>query len=159
MPRSSPARWPTCPRPSPRGRAPLLLDLAREADLTATRRLGEHLRYALDHDGEDEKGKRRHDRRGLRLSPTWAGMLGIDGLLDRFVHEDGWRMRQDHHGTFTFTPPARAPHHRPRRVSATQDHRCGAALVNWPYCRCVEVGTDRAMAGVRVRDVVMPRLC
>jgi HNH endonuclease len=27
----------------------------------------------------------------------------------RFVHEGGWRMTQDHHGGFTFTPPARAP--------------------------------------------------
>jgi Domain of unknown function (DUF222) len=70
------------PRAQARAAEPLLLDLAREADPTATRRLGEHLRYALDPDGEDEKGKRRHDRRGLHVSTTWAGMVGIDGLLD-----------------------------------------------------------------------------
>jgi hypothetical protein len=70
------------PRAQARAAEPLLLDLAREADPTATRRLGEHLRYALDPEGEDEKGKRRHDRRGLHVSTTWAGMVGIDGLLD-----------------------------------------------------------------------------
>jgi hypothetical protein len=47
-----------------------------------TARVARHLRYALDPAGEDEKGQRRHDRRGLRLATTWEGMLDLDGLLD-----------------------------------------------------------------------------
>jgi hypothetical protein len=44
-----------------------------------------------------------------------GGETNLDNLAllcrrhHRFVHEDGWRMSQDHHGAFTFTPPARAP--------------------------------------------------
>ena len=70
------------PREQARAAEPIVLGVAREQDPATTRRVVEHLRHALDPDGEDERGRRRHDRRGLRLSTTWEGMLGVDGLLD-----------------------------------------------------------------------------
>ena len=32
--------------------------------------------------GADRQAERRHERRGVWLSPTWAGMVAVDGLLD-----------------------------------------------------------------------------
>jgi Domain of unknown function (DUF222)/HNH endonuclease len=61
---------------------PVLLDVAGRLDPPGLRKLLTHLRDVADPDGADTRTQRQHQRRGLWVSPTLAGMVAIDGLLD-----------------------------------------------------------------------------
>ena len=61
---------------------PVLLEAAGRLDPPRLRRLVGQLCQVADPDGADRARDRRHDRRGLWLSPTWEGMVAVDGLLE-----------------------------------------------------------------------------
>jgi hypothetical protein len=61
---------------------PVLVDAARRLDPSRLRRLAAHLRDVVDPDAAEERTRARLDRRGLWLSPTFDGMVALDGLLD-----------------------------------------------------------------------------
>jgi Domain of unknown function (DUF222) len=61
---------------------PVLLQAARPLDPHRLRRVVNHLRYVTDADRAEQQQQRRFERRGVWLSPTWEGMLAVDGLLD-----------------------------------------------------------------------------
>jgi hypothetical protein len=61
---------------------PVLLEAARRLDPPRLRRVLAHLREVADPDGAAAQAQRLHDRRGIWLSPTVAGMVAIDGLLE-----------------------------------------------------------------------------
>jgi hypothetical protein len=61
---------------------PVLLDLAGRVDPPQLRQAVEQLCRVADPDGADRQAERRHGRRGVWLSPTWEGMVAIDGLLE-----------------------------------------------------------------------------
>jgi len=61
---------------------PVLLEAAGRLDPHQLRRLVGHLCQVVDPDGADRQADHRHERRGLWLAPTFAGMVAIDGLLD-----------------------------------------------------------------------------
>jgi hypothetical protein len=60
----------------------VLLQAARRLDPHRLRRVVNHLRYVTDPDRTEQQQQRRFERRGVWLSPTWEGMLAVDGLLD-----------------------------------------------------------------------------
>jgi hypothetical protein len=61
---------------------PVLLEAARRLDPRRLRRVITHLRYVTDPDGAEQEQRRRFDRRGLWVAPTWEGMVALQGLLD-----------------------------------------------------------------------------
>jgi Domain of unknown function (DUF222)/HNH endonuclease len=61
---------------------PVLLEAARRLDPHRLRRAVAHLRYVTDPDTAESQQQHKFERRGLWLSPTWEGMLAVDGLLD-----------------------------------------------------------------------------
>ena len=61
---------------------PVLVEAARRLDPPRLRRVIGHLRLVADPDGADRTSDHRYQRRGLWLSPTWEGMVAIQGLLD-----------------------------------------------------------------------------
>jgi hypothetical protein len=61
---------------------PVLLEAARRLDPPRLRKVVAHLGEVADPDGAAERTQRRHERRGLWLSATLAGMVAVDGLLD-----------------------------------------------------------------------------
>jgi len=67
---------------------PVLLEAARRLDPPRLRRVVAHLREVADPDGAvaqaqaQAQAQRQHERRGIWLSPTLAGMVAIDGLLE-----------------------------------------------------------------------------
>jgi Domain of unknown function (DUF222)/HNH endonuclease len=61
---------------------PVLLEAARRLDPPRLRRVVGHLRLAADPEGEQDRAEWRHGRRGLWLTPTWEGMVALDGLLE-----------------------------------------------------------------------------
>jgi hypothetical protein len=61
---------------------PVLLEAARRLDPPGLRKVVGHLCEVADPDAAEQQALRRHDRRGLWLAPTFAGMVAIDGLLD-----------------------------------------------------------------------------
>jgi hypothetical protein len=61
---------------------PVLLDAARRLDPPGLRKLVGHLCDVADPAAADQQTLHRHDRRGLWVAPTFAGMVAIDGLLD-----------------------------------------------------------------------------
>ena len=61
---------------------PVLLEAARRLDPPRLRRLVAHLREVADPAGAAAQAQRQHERRGIWLSPTVAGMVAIDGLLE-----------------------------------------------------------------------------
>jgi hypothetical protein len=61
---------------------PVLLDVAGRLDPPGLRKLITHLREVADPQGAEARTQRQHERRGLWVSPTLAGMVAIDGLLD-----------------------------------------------------------------------------
>jgi Domain of unknown function (DUF222)/HNH endonuclease len=70
------------PRPTAAAAEPVLLAAARRLDPPRLRRLVAHLRDVADPDGADARAGRQHQRRGLWVSATLAGMVAVDGLLD-----------------------------------------------------------------------------
>jgi hypothetical protein len=61
---------------------PVLVEAARRVDPPRLRRAVEHLVLVADPDAADRAGQHRHERRGVWLSPTWQGMVAVDGLLE-----------------------------------------------------------------------------
>jgi Domain of unknown function (DUF222) len=61
---------------------PVLVEAARQLDPRRLRRLLGHLLQVADPEGADRDRERRHGRRGLRLAPTFEGMVAVDGLLE-----------------------------------------------------------------------------
>ncbi|HEY2957891.1 MAG TPA: DUF222 domain-containing protein [Actinomycetota bacterium] len=61
---------------------PVLVDAARRLDPPSLRRLATHAREVIDPDAADRRGRARLERRGLWLSPTFEGMVDVEGLLD-----------------------------------------------------------------------------
>jgi hypothetical protein len=56
---------------------PALLEAARRLDPPRLRRVIAHLRDAVDPQAE-----RRHAQRGVWVTPTWEGMVALQGLLE-----------------------------------------------------------------------------
>jgi Domain of unknown function (DUF222) len=61
---------------------PVLLEAARRLDPPRLRRVLGHLRLVADPDNEQDGTAERHARRGVWLTPTWEGMVALDGLLE-----------------------------------------------------------------------------
>jgi hypothetical protein len=61
---------------------PVLLAAAGRLDPPRLRQVVAHLHDVADPDSADERVQRQHQRRGLWVSPTLAGMVAIDGLLE-----------------------------------------------------------------------------
>jgi Domain of unknown function (DUF222) len=61
---------------------PVLLEAAQRLDPPRLRRVLGHLQQVADPDGEAGRAEQRHQRRGVWLSPTWEGMVAIEGLLE-----------------------------------------------------------------------------
>jgi Domain of unknown function (DUF222)/HNH endonuclease len=61
---------------------PVLLAAARRLDPPRLRRLLAHLRQVADPDGAAAQAHRRHEQRGLCVSPTFQGLVVVDGLLE-----------------------------------------------------------------------------
>jgi Domain of unknown function (DUF222)/HNH endonuclease len=61
---------------------PVLLATAGRLDPPTLRKVVTHLQDVADPDAADARAQRQHQRRGLWLSATLAGMVAIDGLLD-----------------------------------------------------------------------------
>jgi hypothetical protein len=61
---------------------PVLLEAARRLDPPRLRKVVGHLCEVADPDAAEQQAQRRHDRRGLWVSPTFEGMVAVDGLLD-----------------------------------------------------------------------------
>jgi hypothetical protein len=61
---------------------PVLVDAARRLDPPRLRRLLGHLRLVADPQSERDRAERRHQDRWVRLTPSFEGMVAIDGLLE-----------------------------------------------------------------------------
>jgi len=61
---------------------PVLLDAARRLDPPRLRRVVAHLCDVAEPEAADARAQRQHDQRGLWLSPTFQGMVAVDGLLE-----------------------------------------------------------------------------
>jgi hypothetical protein len=61
---------------------PVLLEAARRLDPSRLRKVVGHLVEVADPQAADARAQRRHDRRWLFVSPTFEGMVAVDGLLD-----------------------------------------------------------------------------
>jgi hypothetical protein len=61
---------------------PVLVAAARRLDPPRLRRVVGHLRLVADPDGADAQAERRQQQRGLWVTPTWEGMVALDGLLE-----------------------------------------------------------------------------
>jgi len=60
----------------------VLLDVADRLDPPRLRKVLTHLHEVADPDAAEARVQRQHERRGLWVSATMAGMVAIDGLLD-----------------------------------------------------------------------------
>jgi hypothetical protein len=61
---------------------PVLVEAAARLDPPYLRRAVGHLLAVADPEGADAARQRRHERRGLWLTPTFEGMVAVDGLLE-----------------------------------------------------------------------------
>jgi hypothetical protein len=61
---------------------PVLVEAARRLDPARLRRVLGHLQLVADPHGTTGRAERRHQRRGLWLSPTLDNMVALDGLLE-----------------------------------------------------------------------------
>ena len=61
---------------------PVLVEAARRLDPPRLRRVIAHLRRVADPEGAEGQAERRHQQRGVWLSPTWEGMVALQGLLE-----------------------------------------------------------------------------
>src|SRR5918998_823349 len=61
---------------------PVIVDAARQLDPAQLRRLVGHLRLVIDPEGADAAAQRRHERRGLWLTPTLDQLVAIDRVLE-----------------------------------------------------------------------------
>jgi hypothetical protein len=70
------------PAPTVMDAEPVLVDAAGRLDPPRLRRLVAHLHQVADPDGASKQAQRQHQRRGVWVSPTFEGMVAIDGLLE-----------------------------------------------------------------------------
>jgi hypothetical protein len=61
---------------------PVLVEMAGRLDPPWLRQAVEQLCRVADPEGADRQAERRHGRRGVWLSPTFDGMVAVDGLLE-----------------------------------------------------------------------------
>jgi len=61
---------------------PVLLAAARRLDPPRLRQAITHLRRVVDPESADTQAERQQQQRGLWVSPTWEGMVAVNGLLD-----------------------------------------------------------------------------
>jgi Domain of unknown function (DUF222)/HNH endonuclease len=61
---------------------PVLVAAARRLDPPRLRRVVAHLQQVADPEAADQQTERRHRRRGLWVTPTWEGMVALQGLLE-----------------------------------------------------------------------------
>jgi hypothetical protein len=61
---------------------PVLLEVAHRLDPPGLRKVVHHLAEVADPDAAEAQGQALHERRGLWVSPSFEGMVAIDGLLD-----------------------------------------------------------------------------
>jgi Domain of unknown function (DUF222)/HNH endonuclease len=61
---------------------PVLLEAAGRLDPPRLRRAVAHLRGVLDPEAADQRVDRQQQRRRLWVSPTWEGMVAVEGLLE-----------------------------------------------------------------------------
>jgi Domain of unknown function (DUF222)/HNH endonuclease len=61
---------------------PVLLATARRLDPPTLRKVLTHLQDVVDPDAAERQHERQHAQRGLWLSPTFEGMVAVDGLLE-----------------------------------------------------------------------------
>jgi Domain of unknown function (DUF222) len=94
---------------------PVLLEAARRLGPPLLRRAVNHLRYVTDPDGAEQQAQRRFERRGLWLSPTWEGMLAVDGLLDPEAGRRCWPPLTPSHAPAALMTSAAAPNATPMR--------------------------------------------
>jgi hypothetical protein len=97
---------------------PVLVDAARRVDPPHLRRLVGHLGQVADPEGADRARDHRHQRRGVWLSPTWDGMVAVDGLGTR---EAG-----------TIVQAALEPLARPADAGAARKGGHSGPLMPWP---------------------------
>ena len=60
----------------------MLVEAARRLDPPRLRQVLGQLRIVADPEGEHHRAEERHGRRGLWATPTWEGMVAIEGLLE-----------------------------------------------------------------------------
>jgi hypothetical protein len=60
----------------------LLVDAARSLGIRDLRRALDHWRGAVDHRAAEDADRERYERRNLHVSPTFDGMVRVDGDLD-----------------------------------------------------------------------------
>jgi Domain of unknown function (DUF222) len=70
------------PAPTAIDAEPVLLEAARRLDPPRLRRVVAHLQLVADPEGAEAKAERQHHQRGLWLTPTFEGMVAVDGLLE-----------------------------------------------------------------------------
>jgi len=70
------------PGPTAAAAEPVLLEAAHRLDPPRLRQVVADLHQVLDPDAADAQAQRQHQRRGLWVGPTLAGMVAVDGLLD-----------------------------------------------------------------------------
>jgi hypothetical protein len=70
------------PAPTAVEAEPVLLEAAGRLDPPRLRRVVAHLQLVADPEGADRQAERRHERRGLWLTPTFEGMVALNGLLE-----------------------------------------------------------------------------
>jgi hypothetical protein len=70
------------PAHTPAEAEPVLVEAARRLDPPRLRRPLGHLRLVADPDSERDRAERCQQDRWLRLTPTFEGMVAIDGLLE-----------------------------------------------------------------------------
>jgi hypothetical protein len=70
------------PAPTVAEAEPVLLEAARRLDPPRLRRVITHLRLVADPGSERDRAERRHQDRWLQLTPTFEGMVAVDGLLE-----------------------------------------------------------------------------
>jgi hypothetical protein len=61
---------------------PVLVEAARRLDPPRLRQVLGHLRRVADPDRADHQAERQHQQRGLWVTPTWEGMVAVNGLLE-----------------------------------------------------------------------------
>ena len=69
---------------------PVLVEAARRLDPARLRQVLGHLQLVADPDRTTSRAERRHQRRGLWLSPTLDNMVAVDGLLEPEAGQTCW---------------------------------------------------------------------
>jgi hypothetical protein len=70
------------PAPTAAEAEPVLLEAAGRMDPPRLRKVVGHLVEVADPQAAEDRAQRQHDRRGVWVTPTFEGMVAVDGLLD-----------------------------------------------------------------------------